>query len=126
MTLKDLIGFQLLAFTNENIIVRKGAKTYSINIDEDYGDCCGFNEISTKLLINENDLAKNPIITNVEYDKEDNENGEESTARITFYGSDKTLATLDSRSSSGSGWCYGACVSVSCKALGLDEIITQW
>ncbi len=124
MTLKDLIGYQLISIDDIKIVVRKGNSTYELLIDEDYGGCCGYNELNTKLFMSEDELARNPIITNVSMKDTDDECG--NGAKITFYGEAKALAELNSYSSSGSGWCYGACVTVKCKALDMDEIITSW
>lgn len=129
MKIKDLIGYQLVQIDDDKIIIKKDDKLYVLKIEEDYGGCCGYTEIKTHLLIDENEIEKNPIITNIEYE---NTNKEQVTwfdgnsIRITFYGNDKQLANVESLSSSGSGWCYGACVTIKCKELNIDEIITEW
>jgi glutamine cyclotransferase len=46
--------------------------------------------------------------------------------KITLFGLDRTLAELNAFSYSGSGWGYGSSMSVMCKALEMDEILTQW
>lgn len=124
MNLKELIGYQLVSIDDTRILVRKGDSTYELIIEEDYGDCCGYNEIDTKLLISNDELERNPIITNVI--TEDNDDGWSYEAKITFFGESKPLAELNSLSSSGSGWCYGACVTIVCKDLNMSETITQW
>jgi hypothetical protein len=124
MKLKDLIGYQLVSINQEKIIVRKGDKEYTLFITEDYGGCCGYNEINTNLLVSETELANNPIITNVETDGEDYGNGDR--AKLTIFGVYKPLAVVESHSSSGSGWRYGACVSIICDALKIEETLTEW
>ena len=129
MKLKDLVGYQLVQIDNKKIIIKKDDKTYTLNIEEDEGDCCGYNEIQTHLLIDNEEIEKNPIITNVEYENTEKEqdrwfNGE--SVRITFYGNNKQLANIESLSSSGSGWNYGACVNIKCKDLNINEEITGW
>ncbi len=124
MKIENLVGFQLLDIKNDLIIVAKNNEIYSLKIEEDEGDCCGFNEVETKLLINKNELKNNPIISNVEY--KDVSKGEEHSVIITFYGVNKPIAEFSSRSSSGSGWCYGACVMVKCKELNFEQIITEY
>lgn len=73
MTCKDLIGYQLVSIDDTKIVVRKDNTEYVLNIEEDYGDCCGYNEITTKLLISDTELNRNPIITNVKMTKEEDD-----------------------------------------------------
>ena len=125
MKLKDLIGYRLEKINDEEIIISKNDKLYVLKFEEDEGDCCGYNELETTLLISDNNK---PIITNIEYeDISENEDwGDNETIKITFFGENKVIATLKSKSSSGSGWNYGACVTVKCKELNIDEVISQW
>ena len=125
MTIKDLIGYQLVSIYDTMITVRKGNSIYELYIEQDYGGCCGFNEVSTSLLISETEVKRNPVITDVVIEN-GNGDGYQTTAKITFFGEYKTLAELNALSSSGSGWCYGASVSVVCKALDMEETITQY
>lgn len=126
MEIKDLIGYQLVQIDDEKIIVKKDNKIYVLKIEKDYGDCCGYNEIETHLLINENEIEKNPIITNIEFQNIMTDPCDCDLVKITFYGNNKKLANIKSLSASGSGWQYGACVSIVCKELDIDEIITEW
>lgn len=59
MNIKDLIGFQLVSINDEKIIVKKNKKEYVLHIKDYEGDCCGYNEIETRLLIDEKDLSRN-------------------------------------------------------------------
>lgn len=123
MKLEELVGFQLVSINNDAIIVKKNEKEYVIEFEEDFGCCCGFNNLETELLIEENS-NNNPIITSVkEIDKSDSW---EDAVEIIFYGENKQLAKINSLSSSGSGWNYGACVIVKCKDLNIEEVITNW
>lgn len=126
MKLKNLVGYQLMSINDDAIIVknRETGHIHVLGIEDWYGDCCGFNEIETKLLVSEDELTRNPIITNVV--TESKSGGCSERAKITFFGEVKALAELNSRSSSGSGWQYGACVTVVCKSLNMDEVITSW
>jgi hypothetical protein len=128
MNIKDLVGYQLVSINDNAIVVRKGDSEYTIQINEDYGDCCGYNEINTKLLVSEDELVRNPIITNVEMeiDSSDASDGWGNSAKITFFGEVKPIAEMDSFSSSGSGWGYGACVTIVCEALEMNEVVTSW
>lgn len=125
MTCKDLIGYQLVSIDDEHIVVRKDNATYVLDILEDGGDCCGFNEITAKLLVSEMELNRNPVITNVEMTEEEAE-WDGMNGKLTFFGEYKPIAVVDTLSSSGSGWCYGACVSISCKVLGINETLSNW
>ena len=124
MKLKDLIGYRLEKINDEEIIISKNDKLYVLKIQQDEGGCCGYNELETTLLISDNNK---PIITNVGYeDISDYEHWEDNTIKITFFGENKEIATIKSKSSSGSGRCYGACVTVKCKELSMNEVISQW
>ena len=92
--------------------------------DEDYGDCCGFNVIETKLYLSKSELERNPVITNVE--KVDTSGCECDSARITIFGEYKPMVEVNSESGSGSGWNYGACVTLRCVETNEDELITSW
>lgn len=121
MKLKDLIGYRLEKINDDEIIISKNDKLYVLRIEQNEGDCCGYNELKTTLLISDNNK---PIITNIQY--ENNEIADGSYARITFFGENKEIAILRSYSSSGSGCYYGACVTIKCKELNIDEVISQW
>jgi hypothetical protein len=127
---EKLIGAQLLEINDSEIIVKKDNQLYTITIDEDYGDCCGYNEVKTTLLVDLENTKNNPVITNIEYDCDVSSIEGEITCgdctKITFFGLDKDLATLESASYSESGWQYGACVTLICKELNIDETISQW
>ena len=121
--LENLIGAQILSVDDNCIEVIKDKKTYRLEIDSDDGDCCGYANFETNLLYSPNDI-RNPVITNVTREDEESYDGESST--ITFYGESKQLATIESDAGSGSGWSYGASVSLRCKALDIDETLASW
>jgi hypothetical protein len=118
-----LIGAQILNVDNNCILVKKGEEVYKLEIISDDGDCCGYADFTTNLLYTPNDL-RNPVITNVS--REDAEYDNQDSSIITFFGESKPLATIESNAGSGSGWGYGACVSLHCKALGIDETLASW
>ncbi len=126
MTLKDLIGFRLVDFDleKEEIIIAKDEKRYKINVRRDEGDCCGYTELTGELYISQDDIRENPIITNVESVKQD-ENYTAVTT-ITFFGSCRPLATLTGLASSESGYGYGACVTLECEDLQLEEVVAEY
>lgn len=126
MTCKDLIGYQLVSIDNTEIVVQKGDEIHTLHIVENYGDCCGFNEVSTELFIDDTDTKRNPVITNVEIDSGEHPYASCDSVKITFFGEYKPIARLNSLSSSGSGWCYGACVTIVCDSLDIDEQISRW
>ena len=122
--LKDLVGFQLVDLTKEKILVRSPqGEIYTLFIEDDEGDCCGFNQIDTFLSIEKNS-KNNPIITRVGI--RNSESGEGEECEVTFYGGSKILGSIDTYSSSGSGWNYGANVTVRCSPLSLLEILSSW
>jgi hypothetical protein len=121
--LENLVGAQILTVNDNSIEVKLDGKTYTLEIISDSGDCCGYADFTTNLLYTENDF-RNPIITNVALE---NKEGSYCDASIvTFYGESKPLATIESEAGSGSGWTYGACVSIKCKALDIDEDLASW
>ena len=120
--LEQLIGAELIEINNNHIVVSKDNERYEITIDDDYGDCCGYNEIETYLLVSKN---SRPVITSVKI--EDTSGGREADeTRVTFFGESKPIATIDSLSSSGSGWGYGATVTLICNKLHINQILSSW
>lgn len=124
--LEELIGSKLLSFNNDGFSVKTpNGEIRNFVYGENEGGCCGYNDLSTELLISETELGNNPIITNIEK-KDTSEESDGESVIITFFGESKPIATIDSLSSSGSGWCYGACVWVECKETNDSETITSW
>lgn len=123
--LSKLIGYQILSLNDAEIKVRDpySGGTYDIVIDDYGGDCCGFNSIETELFYEEGS-ERNPVITAVGQDTEGSGDGQK--CKVTFFGEDKTIATINTFSYSGSGWCYGATVSVKCDFLDIYDILSSW
>lgn len=123
-----LIGMQLVKWDDDKKILTVKKEDQLLDLvfdDSDEGDCCGYNEFFANLLVSDDDLSLNPVITNVEVlHNSDADDWQES--KITFFGEAKKLLCIESESGSGSGWCYGACVTVKCDALGLSELVTSW
>lgn len=126
MKIKDLIGFQIVSIDEEQIVVSKDGVTHTLEIYQDTGDCCGFNEVTTSLLISSDELSKNPVIVDVEFIRTTDGDCYGDGCKLTFFGEYNPIATLNSYSSSGSGWCYGASVSLVCKPLDLAATVTCW
>ena len=125
MTLNNLVGFQLVKIDDKEIVIGRGKERYTLHLHEDYGDCCGYNDIAVELFVSDFCLERNPVITSVEViTTEGDDDGQK--CKITFFGEVNTLAKLETYSSSGSGWCYGACVSIVCDELEIDEVLSQW
>ena len=129
-----LIGMQLVGWDSCEQILTVKDNERIINLlfnDSDEGDCCGYNDFFAELLVSDHDLSINPIITNVEV-KNDPEDSADypwddcDHVKITFFGGAKKIFQIESTSGSGSGWCYGACVTVKCKTLDIDECVTAW
>lgn len=122
-----LIGMQLVNWDDDKKVLTVKAEDKLLDLvfdDSDEGCCCGYNDFFAELLVSERDVSINPVITNVEVLEKDD--GDCSTAKITFFGEAKKLFSIRSESGSGSGWCYGACVTVKCDALGLSDLVTSW
>lgn len=128
--IEQIVGWRLIKIDNVGFEVEKDGNVKHFVFDEDYGDCCGYNEITTNLLVSEEDLSKNPVITEVEkvnavkiatrmYDECDR-------IKITFMGEYKPIAEIVSESGSGSGWCYGAHAWIVCKETNETEEMTSW
>lgn len=121
----ELIGAQLISFDKDKFKVKTAkGKVRTFILDEDEGDCCGYNEVVSTLLIDKKELANNPIITDItEIDAEECEGNRHI---LTLVGISKPLAEIDAYSSSGSGWCYGACVTLKCEETRLSKILSSW
>lgn len=126
MRVVDLVGYQLVSINETEIVVKQNRKVFTLHIKEDEGDCCGYNDIETSLFIDKEDLTRNPVITKVEMSLEDNDDWDGQKCKITFFGESKPIAELNTHSSSGSGWCYGACVSLICDDIELNETLSAW
>jgi len=121
--LENLIGAQILSIDETSIKVKLNDVVHTLEIEADPGNCCGFADFTTNLLYSENDF-RNPIITNIK--SEDEDDGYKTTSLITFYGEEKALATIESEAGSGSGWAYGATVNIRCKALDINADLASW
>lgn len=122
-TLENLIGAKLIDLDDNCLIVEKDNIRYHINLEEDPGDCCGFNEIETTLLIDENN---SPIIINTERTTDEGEYGDGERCILTLLGESRPIAEINAYSSSGSGWAYGACVKLVCNELDINVMLSSW
>jgi hypothetical protein len=121
----ELIGAQLISFGKDKFKVKtEKGKVRTFVLDEDEGDCCGYNEVVSTLLIDKKELRNNPIITAIK--ESDTEEDDGNRHILTLVGISKPLAEINSYSSSGSGWCYGACVTLECKETRLSKILSHW
>jgi hypothetical protein len=121
----ELIGAQLISFGKDKFKVKtEKGKVRTFVLDEDEGDCCGYNEVVSTLLIDKKELRNNPIITAIK--ESDTEEDDGNRHILTLVGISKPLAEIDTYSSSGSGWCYGACVTLECKETRLSKILSHW
>ena len=122
--LEKIIGGQLLSIDKEKIVIKKDNQVYVLDIIiKDDGDCCGYSKVKT-LLIDKKEISKNPIITRVQVTE--NDYGWCDIATLTLFGLNKELAKIESESGSDSGWCYGACVTIECKALRIKKKLSAW
>ena len=115
----------MISFDNDGFsVILPSGEQRDFVFDEYEGDCCGFNQLSTNLFISDEELRRNPVITNIE--SIDTSEREEDSVKIAFFGEYKEIAEVNSLSSSGSGWCYGACVWVVCKQTNEKVTITSY
>lgn len=124
--LDELFGAQILNIDTDNskfAVKLKSGEIRNYEIIEDEGDCCGFNRFGI-LVIDSDEVNKNPIITNIESEIGDVEDA--NSLKLTFFGEHKAIAEINSLSSSGSGWCYGACVTLKCRETGEGKILTVY
>lgn len=126
--LENLIGSKLIQIDNNGFTVKKDNEIRTFEFCEDYGDCCGYNDITANLIVSETELANNPVITEVKYTKPIQKPYHDVCDEmiITFMGECKPIAEINSYSSSGSGWCYGAHTWVVCKETSEQEELTSW
>lgn len=117
---EKLIGAKLINIGEELITVEKAGKIYEIDIIQDEGMDCGHNEVDANFLA---DIGSKPTITNILKYEMYNMG---QICVIEFFEKNKTIATLNSKSSSDTDGLNGACVSLHCEALNIDEIITEW
>lgn len=124
-TIEDkLIGAQIVSVDEESIKIKKDGKIHKLKVYGDSGDCCGFYDFYINLVYEENS-DRNPIITSVEESSYD-DGMHSQTSVITFYGEHKELATIEGTAGSGSGYSYGAFVSITCETLDIDEGLVFW
>ena len=123
---EQLIGWRLIKIDDGGFEVEKNGEVKHFIFDENNGGCCGYNEITTNLLISEDDLSNNPIITEVEMVGATKMGYEHDRIRITFMGECKPIAEIISESGSGSGWSYGAHAWIVCKETNETEEMTWW
>lgn len=121
--LEKLIGAQVTKVGKDEIDVQLNGKGYTLYLDSDDGDCCGYSGFEI-IHFDEENTSDNPIITNVEYEGEDDY--DESTSKVTFFGLHKEILKIESSAGSGSGWNYGANVTISCKELDIDNTLAAW
>ena len=122
--LEFLVGARLVTADDTGFeVIASNDKRYRFNFEEYEGDCCGYNTISSNLLI-EDESEQNPRITKISHTTTDDRYSQ--SCEITFFGISKPIYTAAIESGSGSGWCYGATVKLTCKECDFDEILTSW
>lgn len=120
-----LFGAQLVDMNNEHLIIKKNGKLHVINFELNDGDCCGYARLSQELYFKPNS-DRNPVITNVSYLSTEDAYGDYETTKIVFYGEYRLLGEINCTCGSGSGWQYGASVTLVCKSLDIDDVICSW
>lgn len=122
--LEFLIGARLATADDTGFeVIASNDKRYRFNFESYEDDWCGYNTIKSCLFIDD-EIEQNPIITKVRHTTD--EDNYSQSCEITFFGISKPIYTAAIESSSGSGWCYGATVKLTCKECNFDEILTSW
>lgn len=123
--LEFLVGARLVSADKNGFVVAINNQKYRFTYESYDGDCCGYNEITSSLLIESGDKEDfNPVITKISHTTIDDSYSQ--GCEITFFGLSKPIYTAAIESSSGSGYCYGATVKLVCKEANVDEILTSW
>ena len=122
--LNGLVGASLVELNERRFIVNKDDMLICFTFEEDEGSCYGFNEITTNLFISKEELHRNPIVTSIQTKRV--AGNDEDRLIITLFGEQKQLAEIESMSSSGSGWGYGATVTLHCLKTNEKEVLTSW
>ena len=122
MMLDKLVGAQVVRINESSIEVKLGDKIHVLEIVVDEGDCCGFANFMTLFYAEENE--RNPIITNIEVESGGDDYRE--VIVVTFYGENRKIASIEAEAGSESGYSYGACVTLKCKTLDIDETLVKW
>jgi hypothetical protein len=124
----NLLGMRLEELTEDYMVVSDSKGKYKLEFIKYDGDCCGYSNIATKLYIDKS-KKENPVITKVESNRLSDDG---DWLDVTLFGHYKPfaeaekLAVINFESSSGSGWAYGATITVRCKALNIEEDVTSW
>lgn len=122
----NLIGARLVDLDDTGFTVLRtnqdSSKKLRFDFDEDEGDCCGFNTIESTFLWNGEGDA--PAIVKIEYSEDFDGWGDSCT--ITFFGESAEIGKVSTYSSSVSGCCYGACVSVKCRETNDEILLSSW
>lgn len=123
MKLEDkLIGSQLVGVSEDLIKVMKDGIVYNLELESYQGECCGSAEFDITFF-DEEDIKNNPVITNVIHKREGNSWSE--NCELTFFGLNKEILNITAEATSGSGYMYGASVTIYCKSLDIEEEIVS-
>lgn len=123
----NLIGAKLIDFDENGFkVLINDSYVKTFEFDSEKGDCCSYNNILSNLLIDKEELKKNPVVTDVAMYKYCGNRDQCSSFNITLFGEFKPIAEIHAESSSGSGFRYGATVTCRCKETNEEEIITEW
>ena len=120
----NLVGSQIIDMCEKSITVKtKNGQTLQFDFICEQGDCCGYAEIKNTLYFKPDD-NNNPVITNLVMRTEEKDCCKEVI--LILFGEYKALADYRFECGSGSGWCYGATISVACKIVPDVEELCSW
>ena len=129
MLKEKLIGAQVLAVTDDGATVSIDGEEFVLEVSTYHGDCCGFAEADIKpltdmLKVYQEDTTRNPVITDIKTTSDFDDCSDQIA--ITFFGESQELFEITGEAGSGSGWAYGATVSIVCDKLKLNEVIVEY
>lgn len=122
-----LLYKQVVKIEDDSITLKDNdGNEYVLQLDLDNGDCCGYANFD--IISYEENSKSNPIITNIEFGHEYEDEGyhNEEGVKITFFGEHKEIASINAKAGSGSGWGYGACVTIECKGLDIKDTLISY
>jgi len=128
--LDNIIGSKLVSLDDKHMLFEKDDKTFTLDFVLNQGGCvCSYAKVTNTLLYDKNSET-NPVITKIDAvknpDDDEADYDSSNTCIITLFGLDKAIATIKAEAGSGSGWCYGACVSLVCKNLNINEAVCEY
>ena len=123
---KSLIGAQLVELNKDGFTVVKNNKEYHFYFESDDGDCCGYADIETNFMVDDEQQNRNPIIVDITEVTPISKYRDSDFLIVNFFGEQKQIAKIECETGSGTGYRYGAWVAVSCKETKESKTLVSW